>query len=300
MSNVYDDNYDSYSLESNEGDSWISGFCSLVGHEYFCEVFDDFIDDDFNLTGLASMVPHFQEALEIISDLEPEKPLKLPNIPLVEHSAELLYGLIHARFIITKAGLHLMHAKYLERHFGVCPRYLCEHTPLLPMGRHDMPGFETVRLFCPCCLDLYIPPSSRYYNIDGAYFGTSFPGVFLKTFPEIEKQCQKIRSKQQFELKIYGIRIAEISKSGPRMKWLRQFPALFREIEDPLNNNNSTNNNHINSNNDSIECKAGSSRNSDEMIDDEEDEIEEEGEAEEEQNDKASQDQNSAMSIDRL
>lgn len=46
-------------------ESWISSFCSLLGHEYFAEVSEDFIEDDFNLTGLQSQVPMYKEALEV-------------------------------------------------------------------------------------------------------------------------------------------------------------------------------------------------------------------------------------------
>lgn len=51
--------------------TWISWFCSLPGHEYFCEVTEDFIEDDFNLTGLNSLVPFWKEAMEIVLDVEP-------------------------------------------------------------------------------------------------------------------------------------------------------------------------------------------------------------------------------------
>ena len=46
-------------------------FCSLPGHDYFCEVAEDFIEDDFNLTGLNAMVPFWKEAMEMVLDVEP-------------------------------------------------------------------------------------------------------------------------------------------------------------------------------------------------------------------------------------
>ena len=51
--------------------TWISWFCALPGHEYFCEVAEDFIEDDFNLTGLNAMVPFWKEAMEMVLDVEP-------------------------------------------------------------------------------------------------------------------------------------------------------------------------------------------------------------------------------------
>lgn len=51
--------------------TWIAWFCSLPGHEYFCEVAEDFIEDDFNLTGLNALVPFWKEAMEMVLDVEP-------------------------------------------------------------------------------------------------------------------------------------------------------------------------------------------------------------------------------------
>jgi casein kinase II subunit beta len=53
------------STSSGTPESWISSFCSLLGHEYFAEISEDFIEDDFNLTGLQNQVPMYKEALEV-------------------------------------------------------------------------------------------------------------------------------------------------------------------------------------------------------------------------------------------
>lgn len=53
------------STSSGQPESWIASFCSLLGHEYFAEVSEEFIEDDFNLTGLQSQVPMYKEALEV-------------------------------------------------------------------------------------------------------------------------------------------------------------------------------------------------------------------------------------------
>ncbi len=38
-------------------------------------------------------------------------------------------------------------------------------------------------LFCPRCHGLFFPKSTRQANIDGAYFGTTFPHLYLMTHP---------------------------------------------------------------------------------------------------------------------
>ncbi|KAG8969898.1 casein kinase 2 regulatory subunit [Tulasnella sp. 419] len=103
----------------------------------------------------------------------------------VEVSARLLYGLIHQRWIVTSRGLAKMLEKYKKADFGRCPRVLCHSQPLLPCGLTDLPYEKPVKLYCPRCEDLYSPKSSRHGSIDGAYFGSTFPHMFLMVYPHM-------------------------------------------------------------------------------------------------------------------
>lgn len=323
---IYGDEGGSAMITSDEDEdypeSWISSFCSVVGHEYFAEVSEDFIADDFNLTGLSTFVPSYKEALELILDIAPEdedddgddeieeetgddgldvfvapaearatvrletqrrkQSSSAANLSAVESSAELLYGLIHQRFITSRVGMPQMAQKYELQHFGFCPRVHCQGCRVLPVGTSDEPGRDTVKLFCPACLEIYVPPSSRYQNIDGAFFGTTFPHLFFMSFTDLEigplpeplayakyKLDHRSRKRESprrkspsrtvrrepktvngmltcnigpglgaeniYEPKIYGFRVSERAKSGPRMKWLRMKPADITELDETRN-----------------------------------------------------------------
>ena len=143
-----------------------------------------------------------------------------------------------------------MSEKYELGHFGVCPRTNCNQTRTLPVGLSDIPGEDTVKLFCPSCLDVYVPPNSRFQTVDGAFFGRTFGALFLLTFPEYdlsrsggESAASLGRSADElingmharniapglgrgkiYAPKIYGFKVSEVARSGPRMQWLRNKP----------------------------------------------------------------------------
>ena len=145
-----DDSYND-SVEDCE-QPWISWFCGLKGNEMFCEIEEDYIQDDFNLSGLSSSVPYYDYALDIILDVDRgQSVLSEQQQELVESAAEMLYGLIHARYILTQRGMTAMLEKYKQHHFGSCPRFLCGNTACLPVGTSDVFRTSTVKIFCPNC-----------------------------------------------------------------------------------------------------------------------------------------------------
>ncbi|XP_077235129.1 casein kinase II subunit beta-1-like isoform X2 [Tasmannia lanceolata] len=194
-------------VSGSDGDdtSWISWFCNLRGNEFFCEVDDDYIQDDFNLCGLSSQVPYYDYALDLILDVESSHGdmFTEEQNELVESAAEMLYGLIHVRYILTSKGMSAMLDKYKNYDFGRCPRVYCCGQPCLPVGQSDIPRSSTVKIYCPKCEDIYYPRSKYQGNLDGAYFGTTFPHLFLMTYAHLKPQ----KASQSFVPRIFGFKI---------------------------------------------------------------------------------------------
>ncbi|KAG5732372.1 putative casein kinase II subunit beta-2 [Termitomyces sp. T112] len=260
-----DDGYSSSTPTSTL--TWISWFCSLPGHEYFCEVTEDFIEDDFNLTGLNAMVPFWKEAMEMVLDVETDEDAsKIPDVSIIESSAEMLYGLVHQRYILTRSGLQAMVEKYENGVFGSCPRVYCMGCNVVPCGRSDLPGLDTMKLFCPNCNDVYVPPSSKFQGVDGAFFGTTFAHLFFQSYRELAPAPfwkpqssgsslsaksassggssrsspftnpnphggQKRAAGYVYVPRIYGFKVSERAKSGPRMHWLRLRPEVPSDLD---------------------------------------------------------------------
>jgi casein kinase II subunit beta len=108
--------------------SFTPQFISSRGNEYFCEIDEEYLTDRFNLTGLNTEVQYYQYALDLITDvfdLDADDELR----EQIEKSARHLYGLVHARYIVTTRGLAKMVC--LLRRFPIYSTLFCFHWTLL-------------------------------------------------------------------------------------------------------------------------------------------------------------------------
>ena len=63
----------------------------------------------------------------------------------------------------------------------------------------------------------------RFVDVDGAYFGSSFPHIFLQTFPELRPSVSAIK----YVPKIYGFKI--YGKKGSKYEKLVQMEKEKKE-----------------------------------------------------------------------
>lgn len=105
---------------------WVEKALRRPENSFLCEVDESFIRNRFNLFGLEDQVPNFEVAVstvlgEYVSGGK-------------ESKAELFYGLVHARYVMTNQGIKKILQKYTAGHFGHCPRVYCKRSPVLPIG----------------------------------------------------------------------------------------------------------------------------------------------------------------------
>ncbi|XP_017837904.2 suppressor-of-stellate-like protein [Drosophila busckii] len=162
-----------YCSASHDG-SWISWFLSLPMNEFLCRVPVDYIQDRFNLTGLdAQLGSQLSDALDLVLESEFDTEC-FQQVETDLDAAAKLYGLIHARYILTARGIDDMCMKYQRGDFGKCPRLYCHSQLMLPVGVSDRFGESHVKLYCARCRDIY-QPQAHCAMLDGANFGRSFP-----------------------------------------------------------------------------------------------------------------------------
>jgi len=202
-----------YGLSLNETDDeeefsgdggWIPWFCGLKGHDFLAEVEEEYVRDNFNLYGLRARFQFYDHALEMILSGEAPDDDDLADREFLQiyREATDLYGLIHARYIVSPHGLQVMRDKYLKGTFGLCPRVLCDRQHVLPIAMSEELRASQVKVFCPKCDQVY-SPKSKYKELDGAYVGMSFPQIFLQSY----RSLVPLEPPRPFVPRIFGFKL---------------------------------------------------------------------------------------------
>ncbi|CAJ1943212.1 unnamed protein product [Sphenostylis stenocarpa] len=109
---------------------------------------------------------------------------------LNESAAEMLYGLIHGRFILPNKGMAALMSKSY-----------CSGQPCLLVGQSDTPRSSKVKIYGSKCEDIY-HPKSKYQDIR-ANFGVTFPHLFLMTFGNLKPQ----KPSQNYIPRVFGFKV---------------------------------------------------------------------------------------------
>eukprot|EP01138_Halocafeteria_seosinensis_P014157 gb/GECG01014455.1/.p1 GENE.gb/GECG01014455.1/~~gb/GECG01014455.1/.p1 ORF type:complete len:304 (+),score=42.43 gb/GECG01014455.1/:1-912(+) len=201
----------SSSTTSTDEEPWVEFLHRTPPYSFLCQVDLSFMEDNFNLYGLRQVIPHFSVALSMILDTVDDE----EDIQASDYFTEAvtLYGLIHSRFILTARGMTAMTQKFENEEFGTCPRALCYDSPVLPVGFHDEPFKSAARVFCPRCRDAFKPPIASLAQLDGAFFGASFPHLLLMQKPHLAPQAPSI----PYEPRVYGFKVYDGRFDVPQM-----------------------------------------------------------------------------------
>lgn len=190
--------------------SWVSIYCSRPGNSFFCQVSKQFMQDNFNLYDLKTHFESEKAYKDALSMLLDEASIRKNITSSRLLNAEFLYGLIHARYILSLQGLDAMRRKYLEGDFGECPRHGCEEQPVLPIGLAQEVGVQCVKVFCAKCRHVYSCPD---ISLDSAFFGPTFPHLFYMTFTSLVPECTT--DEASFVPRVFGFKIHSSSPSLP-------------------------------------------------------------------------------------
>ncbi len=104
-------------------------------------------------------VPYYEYALDLVLDVEsPGSALSDEQHELLEAAAELLYGLVHARYIVTARGLATMLEKCAPARAepGPCCYVAAEHCTCLDPDHVPALCFQPVARCVSCCVAWYI------------------------------------------------------------------------------------------------------------------------------------------------
>ena len=211
--------------------AWAELVPELPGFKGVARVPASYLNDAFNFHELRDLFEkrRYKHCLEIIrGTVSSRHPIAARGRPPVKEmmnnplfgDALRLYALVHARYILTRAGQEDMRQKYVRGYFGKCTRFHCKRQPCLPYGPRTEYRKNGWLKFCPRCKDLHWPnhkKGERY--LDGAFFGPTFAPFFWMEHPNLHMQQDdddgssgddevELLDRGTFKPRVFGFRVA--------------------------------------------------------------------------------------------
>ena len=175
---------------------WVRQFLMSRPRDALLPVPKDYLSDGFNLAQLAPIIervgwehaaisgnnlkisgtssyPLYRQALGVLlqNDDDNDKSDTSTIDPSIQHAAEILYLLVHARFVSSPRGLDTIRRLVHNHVFGQCPRQSCGGMSLLPTGVSENVGHSSCQRYCPSCGETWAWWDSC---TDGCAWGPSF------------------------------------------------------------------------------------------------------------------------------
>ena len=178
-----------------------SFLCSQLQYSYLCPVSPSFYSDDSNLYGICANASELHEFVSYIFKSRSAVSDSFQKKRDLEREALDIYTTIHRRYVQSDEGLRVLVNRFKGGDFGKCHCWRCEYTCLLPVGLSHERNVSSVKLFCPCCKEIY-NPSAPYDLLDGAFFGREMASLFLTHYPDLVPT-----PKPKYQPAIFGYKI---------------------------------------------------------------------------------------------
>eukprot|EP00658_Telonema_sp_P-2_P078178 TRINITY_DN725_c0_g1_i8.p1 TRINITY_DN725_c0_g1~~TRINITY_DN725_c0_g1_i8.p1 ORF type:complete len:235 (-),score=68.28 TRINITY_DN725_c0_g1_i8:270-932(-) len=194
---------------------------SQPGNHLLIRVDEDYIEDSFNLYGLNKVIPNFRDTLRLLLTTAEDAEICLEEDWIGPGYQSLLdlYGLIHARYILTTPGMNKIRRKLVNGVFGTSPNHPDEK--VLPIGLGDClnagppMGYNIAR-------GEVVPMMCWGDKLDGAYFGTTAAHLFMMLNPALHgpqgwplKGVLHGQEQTEYQPRIFGFKVRRLDGAVP-------------------------------------------------------------------------------------
>jgi len=212
---------DSSSSDYSDEESAIEWLLSQQGNQLLVRVDEDYIEDAFNLYGLNKVIPNFRDTLRLLLTTSEDAEICLEDDhrgPCYQTLLDL-YGLIHARYILTTPGMNKLRRKLQNGVYGSHPNYPGQQ--VLPIGQADVLGSGPPLGYVVERGEV-VPMPNWGDQLDGAYFGTTSTNLILMLNPSLHGSqgwpvlgTVPTPQPQEYCPKIFGFKVRRLNGSKP-------------------------------------------------------------------------------------